>query len=53
MPQRRALHLPQRSLTRLDYDGNDGGGLSVYNANTGLHIPGAGVSTCASFVPPG
>jgi hypothetical protein len=40
-------------VTRLDYDGNDGGGLSVYNANTGLHIPGAGVSTCASFVPPG
>lgn len=40
-------------VTRLDYDGNEGGGLSVYNANTGLHIPGAGVSTCASFVPPG
>lgn len=40
-------------VSRLDYDGNDGGGLSVYNANTGLHIPGAGVSTCASFIPPG
>ncbi|MCA9704575.1 MAG: hypothetical protein KDK70_01860 [Myxococcales bacterium] len=39
-------------VTRLDYDGNAGGGLSVYNPNTGLHIPGAGVSTCASFVPP-
>lgn len=39
-------------VTRLDYDGNDGGGLSTYNANTGLHIPGAGVSTCASYVPP-
>lgn len=39
-------------VTRLDYDGNDGGGLSVYNPNTGLHIPGAGVSTCASFIPP-
>jgi hypothetical protein len=40
-------------VTRLDYDANEGGGLSSYNANTGLHIPGAGVSTCASFVPPG
>lgn len=40
-------------VTRLDYDGNEGGGLSVYNSNTGLHIPGAGVSTCASFIPPG
>ncbi|MCH9686107.1 MAG: hypothetical protein K0V04_32040 [Deltaproteobacteria bacterium] len=39
-------------VTRLDYDGNEGGGLAVYNANTGLHIPGAGVSTCASFTPP-
>jgi hypothetical protein len=39
-------------VTRLDYDGNDGGGLSVYNADTGIHIPGAGVSTCASFEPP-
>jgi hypothetical protein len=40
-------------VTRLDYDGNEGGGLSTYNANTGIHIPGAGVSTCASFTPPG
>ena len=40
-------------VTKLDYDGNEGGGLSVYNANTGIHIPGAGVSTCASFLPPG
>jgi hypothetical protein len=39
-------------VTRLDYDLDEGGGLSVYNANTGIHIPGAGVSTCASFVPP-
>jgi hypothetical protein len=40
-------------VTRLDYDGNDGGGLDIVNANTGLHITGAGVSTCASFMPPG
>lgn len=40
-------------VTKLDYDGNEGGGLNVYNANTGIHIPGAGVSTCASFTPPG
>jgi len=40
-------------VTKLDYDNNEGGGMSVYNANTGLRIPGAGVSTCASFVPPG
>lgn len=39
-------------VTRLDYDGDTGGGLTVVNPNTGLHIPGAGVSTCASFVPP-
>lgn len=40
-------------VTRLDYDGNEGGGLAQYNANTGIHIAGAGVSTCASFTPPG
>jgi hypothetical protein len=40
-------------VTRLDLDENDGGGLTTANANTGLHITGAGVSTCASFVPPG
>lgn len=39
-------------VTRLDLDGTDGGGLAVVNANTGLSITGAGVSTCASFVPP-
>lgn len=39
-------------VTKLDYDNNEGGGLSVYNPNSGLHIPGAGVSTCASFEPP-
>ncbi len=39
-------------VTRLDYDGNDGGGLSVVNPNAGIHIAGAGVSTCASFTPP-
>ncbi len=39
-------------VTRLDYDGTDGGGLDVVNADTGLHITGAGVSTCASFTPP-
>jgi hypothetical protein len=40
-------------VTKLDYDDNEGGGLSTYNQNTNLHIPGAGVSTCASYVPPG
>ncbi|MEM6291265.1 MAG: hypothetical protein AAGA54_08365 [Myxococcota bacterium] len=40
-------------VTRLDYDGNDGGGFSTYNASAGIHIAGAGVSTCASFTPPG
>jgi hypothetical protein len=40
-------------VTKLDYDENEGGGLSTYNANTGIHIPGAGVSTCASYTPPG
>ncbi len=40
-------------VTRLDLDGNDDGGLSTYNQNTGIHIAGAGVSTCASFLPPG
>lgn len=40
-------------VTRLDYDGNEGGGLATYNADTGIRIPGAGVSTCASFTPPG
>lgn len=39
-------------ITRLDYDGNDGGGLEVVDADTGLFITGAGVSTCASFEPP-
>ena len=39
-------------VTRLDYDDTDGGGLEVVNADTGLHITGAGVSTCASFQPP-
>jgi hypothetical protein len=40
-------------VTRLDLDDTDGGGLVVVESNTGLHITGAGVSTCASFVPPG
>lgn len=40
-------------VTRLDYDGNDGGGLRVIHESSGLHITGAGVSTCASFIPPG
>lgn len=40
-------------VTKLDYDNNEGGGLSMYNANTGIHIPGAGVSTCASLSLPG
>ncbi len=40
-------------VTRLDLDGNDGGGMSTYNPNAGIHIAGAGVSTCASFTPPG
>jgi len=40
-------------VTRLDLDENEGGGLTTVNPSTGLHITGAGVSTCASFVPPG
>jgi hypothetical protein len=40
-------------VTRLDYDMNEDGGMSTYNPAAGIHIPGAGVSTCASFVPPG
>ncbi len=40
-------------VTRLDLDENEGGGLDTVNENTGLLITGAGVSTCASFVPPG
>ena len=39
-------------VTKFDYDGNEGGGRTQYNANTGLQIVGAGVSTCASFEPP-
>lgn len=39
-------------VTRLDYDDSDGGGLSVVNPDAGIHIAGAGVSTCASFTPP-
>lgn len=39
-------------VTRLDYDENDGGGLTVVNPDAGIHIAGAGVSTCASFTPP-
>lgn len=39
-------------VTRLDYDGSDGGGLTVVNPDAGIHIAGAGVSTCASFTPP-
>ncbi len=44
---------PTSKVTRLDYDNNEGGGLAVVNADSGLHIAGAGVSTCASFTPPG
>jgi hypothetical protein len=40
-------------VTKLDYDGNEGGELQIYNPNSGIHIPGAGVSTCASFTPVG
>jgi hypothetical protein len=40
-------------VTNLDDDGNEGGGLSTSNASTGRHISGAGVSTCASWMPPG
>jgi hypothetical protein len=40
-------------VTMYDYDMNEGGGLSVVNNDAGIRIPGAGVSTCASFTPPG
>lgn len=40
-------------VTRLDYDGSDGGGTSVVVDHTPMRIMGAGVSTCAPFVPAG
>jgi hypothetical protein len=43
---------PTSKVTRLDLDGDQGGGLTIVNGNTGIHVTGAGVSTCASFVPP-
>jgi hypothetical protein len=40
-------------VTRLDYDGDTGGGLTVINPNAPILVAGAGVSTCAPFIPPG
>lgn len=40
-------------VTKYDYDMNEGGGLTVVNPDAGIRIPGAGVSTCASYTPPG
>lgn len=40
-------------VTRLDLDGNAGGGLSVVHPTVPGRIGGAGVSTCASVIPPG
>ncbi len=44
---------PQSKVTRLDLDGNAGGGLSTVVAKAPDLFIGAGVSTCASFTPPG
>ncbi len=42
-------------VTKLDFDESDGNGqaLTTVNANAPMRIVGAGVSTCAPFVPPG
>ena len=40
-------------VTRLDYDESDGGGTTVVVDHTPVRIMGAGVSTCAPFVPAG
>ncbi len=40
-------------VTRLDFDGNEGGGLTVTVAQAPALFVGAGVSTCASFTPQG
>jgi hypothetical protein len=42
--------IPGTRIARLAGDGT--GGLEVMIEDTGLHIVGAGVSTCASYVPP-
>jgi hypothetical protein len=38
---------------KLDYDNNEGGAFGTYMDAAGIQITGAGVSTCASFTPPG
>ena len=40
-------------VTRLDYDGSDGGGLIPMSGLAPIRIVGAGVSTCASLTPEG
>lgn len=40
-------------VTRVDLDGDDGGGSSIAVAATPVRILGAGVSTCAPYVPTG
>lgn len=46
-------HGGRSQVTRVDHDQSDGGGTELYLADAGLLISGAGVSTCASFEPPG
>lgn len=41
------------AVTRLDYDGSDGGGLVPLAGLAPIRIVGAGVSTCASLTPEG
>ena len=40
-------------VTKIDRDGNEGGNVELYMADAGVLISGAGVSTCASYEPPG
>lgn len=46
---------PASKVTKLDYDGSDGGGMALTTVNTSapILIVGAGVSTCAPVLPPG
>jgi hypothetical protein len=46
---------PLAKVTKLDYDESDGNGqaLTTVNASAPIRIVGAGVSTCAPYLPPG
>lgn len=47
-----AIGTPSK-VTRLDYDGSDGGGLTTVVTQAPMRVVGAGVSTCAPLLPPG